>query len=389
MSDTTAERRGPDGAADDGVAADVADAAADAGLGMAVVGAGVIGHLHAATIARLEGARLVAVVDVDKKRADKLAGRHGAVAYADVREALNDSRVGALAVCTPSGLHAESVLAALSTGRHVMVEKPLDVTPAAVAAVRQAVEKTGLTLSVVSQHRFDPASVAVHRAISQGRLGAVGSGVVSMPWWRTQAYYDSGEWRGTMALDGGGALMNQAIHTVDLMVWMMGRPVQVFARTARLAHQGIEVEDTVVATVAFENGALGVIHATTSAYPGLPARLQIHADRGSAVIEGDRLVWFNASDTGGGPDYGNAGENQADSLLAELAPGPPSTFRATAASDPSALSDAHALQYADFIEAVREGRPPAVTAEDAARTLEVIWAVYSSAAEGRPIDLPG
>jgi len=234
---------------------------------------------------------------------------------------------------------------------------------------------------VVSQHRFDPSSQLVHRAIQEGRLGRLTSGVASVAWWRGQDYYDSGDWRGSWALDGGGALMNQGIHTVDLLVWMLGEPVEVSAWTACLAHQGIETEDIAVAAIRFANGALGVLHATTAAYPGLTARIQVHGDRGSAVIDGDRLTYFHAATLdASSPGHGAATDlNQAAALLPSQAAAP------AAGSDPGALSDAHLHQYRDFVEAIEQGRQPAVTVDDAIRALAVVSAVYESARTGESV----
>ena len=158
-----------------------------------------------------------------------------------------------------------------------------------IAAQRRA----GTQVAVISQHRFDPATEVAVAAIGNGELGRLTSGIASIDWWRGQTYYDSGDWRGTWELDGGGALMNQGVHTVDLLVATMGRPVEVFAYTGTLAHERIEVEDVAVGVVRFENGALGVLHATTAAYPGLSARLQVHGDRGSVVIDNDKLTFIH------------------------------------------------------------------------------------------------
>ena len=247
-------------------------------------------------------------------------------------------------------------------------------TVEAAARLLDAERQTGRTVTVISQHRFDESSRRVHEAVSAGQFGTLTSAVASVAWWRSQAYYDSGEWRGTLRLDGGGAVMNQSIHTVDLLVWMLGEPVEVYAQTGRLAHEGIEVEDTCVATIRFASGALGVVHATTAAYPGLTARLQVHGSRGSAVIDDDRLVYFHVGD-GDAPDYG-----AGDAAGTGGAP-------RTAGSEPSALSDAHTAQYEDFIAAIAQGRPPFVTVAQARTTLAVVAAMYASADSGQPIQL--
>ena len=351
---------------------------------IAIIGCGVIGRVHAASIEALAPrTELALTVDAIPERAQELAAPYGAEWTDSVADALKRDDIDAVAVCTPSGRHADLTVAALDAGKHVFVEKPLDVNLEAARRVAEAQRRSGRTVSVVSQRRFDPACSIVHQAVHSGRFGRVTSGTADMAWWRSQSYYDSGDWRGTLDLDGGGALMNQGIHSIDLLLWMLGRPVEVFAWTDCLAHRDIEVEDTAVATVRFASGALGVIHGTTAAYPGLTARVQVHGDRGSAVIDDDRLTYFHAAgdDADGAPAYG-AGEesNQAAQVLP-----PPATPAPSAAADPSALSGAHVEQYRDFVDAVEQGRPPLVTIAEATRTLAVICAVYESARTGRPV----
>jgi UDP-N-acetyl-2-amino-2-deoxyglucuronate dehydrogenase len=268
---------------------------------------------------------------------------------------------------------------ALEAGKHVVVEKPLDVTMDAASHVVDAQRRTGGTLTVISEHRFDPASLAVHEAIRLGRLGRLTSGLASVPWWRSQAYYDSADWRGTRALDGG-ALLNQGIHTIDLLVWFLGIPMEVSAWTGRLAHERIEVEDTAVATLRFAGGALGVLHAATSAYPGLSSRLQIHGDKGSAVIDADQLTYLHASEP---PEPTPVADDQAgvETSRTVLEQGPPGA--APPAAHPTNGTSLRA-QYRDFLSAVQRGHQPLVTAHAAARTLSVVDAIYRSAATGLP-----
>ena len=348
----------------------------------AVVGAGVIGALHARTIATLDGASLAAVVDLDQTRAEQLAVEHDATPLRELHQALSLPDIDAVAICTPSGNHAELAETALKAGKHVVVEKPLDVSLEAGQRVARAERESGRTVAVISQHRFDRCSLAVDRAIREGRLGRVTSGSATVSWWRSQAYYDSAGWRGTWALDGGGALMNQGIHTIDLLVWFLGKPVEVFAWTGCLAHQRIEVEDTAVATVRFESGALGVIQGTTAAYPGLNARVQVHGDRGSAVIDDDQLTYFHAAAPGeSGPDVGaGSPDNQARDVV------PPVVSSTEGAARVAGItSTSHTAQYADFLAAVRNGTSPLVSVTEALRTLAVVRAIYSSADAGRPV----
>ena len=196
-----------------------------------------------------------------------------------------------------------------------------------------------------------------------------------MPWWRSQGYYDSGDWRGTWALDGGGALMNQGVHTLDLLLWFLGRPVTVSAEFALLAHEGVEVEDTVVATFAFESGALAVLHATTAGYPGLSVRLQVQGSEGSAVIDADALQYIHVKE-GAAADMGMQGRgNQADRYAAAD----------KSEVDATQFSDGHVRQYVDLLDAIDEGRDPLLTVDDALLALAAVRAVYVSATLGRRV----
>ncbi|GAP59014.1 uncharacterized oxidoreductase YrbE [Arthrobacter sp. Hiyo1] len=289
-------------------------------------------------------------------------------------------------VSTPSGLHIQQALEALDAGKHVVIEKPLDVDLVKadeILAAAKAAEAKGLVATVISQHRFDPASRVVDEARRAGRFGTLTSAVASVSWWRSQGYYDSGAWRGTWAMDGGGAIMNQGVHTVDLLLWFLGRPLEISAKTALLAHEGVEVEDTAVATVTFESGALAVLHATTAAYPGLTVRLQVMGSKGSAVIDNDDLAYFHASDAAD-PSESSAmgilgGGNQA---AVELAKYPDDTVEAL---DPTVYPAGHVRQYRDIVAAIREGRPAGVTVRDAVTALATVRALYVSATLGQPV----
>jgi len=306
------------------------------GLRFALVGAGAIGETHARSIT--SSAELAVVVDNSLERARRVTAEFGGTPMTSLADAFE--HVDAVSVCLPSGAHADAAVLALQAGKHVVVEKPIDVTLAAADRIIAAERQSGRTVAVISQRRFQPESAAAHRAISD--LGRITSGIAESTFWRPQEYYDSKPWRGTWALDGGGALMNQGIHAVDLLLWLMGEPVEVLARSACLAHDRIEVEDTVAAVVTFASGALGTITATTAANPGQPVRVAVHGDRGSIVI-------------------GESGS----------------------------LDDAHIAQYADFLDAVRDSRPPLVGTADARRALAVVLAVYESARTGKPVELNG
>ena len=331
----------------------------------ALIGAGAIGAVHARLIEALgDEAVLAAVVDNNLDRAGKLIDQYGGQAYATAAEAYAAEEIDAVGICLPSALHADVAVEALRAGKHVIVEKPVDITLAAADRLIEAQRETGLTVSVISQRRFQPPVAQIRTAIDSGALGRVTSGIAESAFFRPQSYYDGDDWRGTLAIDGGGALMNQGIHALDLLVWMLGRPVQVSAQTGRLAHEGIEVEDLAGASIVFESGAIGLMLASTAAYPGRPVRLTIHGDQGTAVLDDDQLAYFASADSS---------EPEAPVLAGPDGWGP--------------VELAHLAQYRDFIAAVREGRPPAVTLEAGRRSLATVLAVYESARSGHPVSV--
>jgi predicted dehydrogenase len=341
----------------------------------ALVGAGVIGKHHGLVISQLaDRIDLAAVVDIDVEKAERLAAERGGTPFASLTDALATVDVDVVVVCTPTGRHAEVAIEALAAGKHVIVEKPAEITVEKTDEIIEAQQKAGTIVTVISQHRFDPATEVTLTAISRGELGRLTSGIASIDWWRGQSYYDSGDWRGTWELDGGGALMNQGVHTVDLLVAALGRPVEVFAYTGTLAHERIETEDVAVGVVRFENGAFGVLHATTAAYPGLSARLQVHGDRGSAVIDNDQLAFFHATPVGTEPDEKLMGATSDRAVP-------------TAGSDPGQLSDAHRLQYLNFLGALDGTEQLRVDLETNRRSIGVITGAYESARTGRPVTL--
>lgn len=347
-------------------------------LRFGVVGCGVIGTTHAEAIAAVEDAELVAVCDEDRKRADDLAGKYGVSAYTYLDGMLAGERLDIVNVCTPSGLHAAAACAAMRSGRHVLVEKPIEITLDAIDDMLRVQEETGVKLGVIFQHRFDEASQRVHALVHDGAFGRLVLGTAQLLWWRSQSYYDSGAWRGTWKLDGGGVLMNQTIHTIDLLLWTMGPVHSVRASTDTLAHR-METEDTAVAALRFQSGALGSVVATTGAYPGVVTRLELLGDEGSAVVENDELTYlhFRRDEDAPAGDYGAAPASKRPSEAEG------------ARSNPVGMGNAgHALQIADMISAVREDRPPLVDGRAARMPVELILAIYESARTGREVVLP-
>ena len=363
----------------------------DTPLNVAIVGCGVIGLHHARVLSAHPRFAVSALVDprpnaLDTVRAALPEAERNVSLAATLAELLASGKMPDLIViATPSGTHVELAAEAVAVGSHVVIEKPLDVTVErgkVLAELAQSAAARGQMISVISQHRFDPASQAVHRAIAAGRFGTVSSAVATVAWWRSQAYYDSGDWRGTWALDGGGATMNQGVHTVDLLRWFLGTPVEVFAATGLFAHERVEVEDTAAATVRFSSGALATILATTAAYPGLSARIQVHGSRGTAVIDNDRLDFFHAAANGdavGG--YGAAGDASMNQAAREV------PFEETAAA-PRRDEDfllGHSRQYDDIAEAIDTGRPPLVDVNEALLSLALVQSIYQSARSKTPV----
>jgi predicted dehydrogenase len=357
---------------------------------LALVGAGVIGTIHGAVISELaDRIDLVAVVDTHLERAEKLAAVHGGKPVTSLTEALAAVDVDVVAVCTPTGRHGEVAIEALDAGKHVIVEKPAETTVAKTDEIIAAQRRAGTQVAVISQHRFDPATEVAVAAIGNGELGRLTSGIASIDWWRGQTYYDSGDWRGTWELDGGGALMNQGVHTVDLLVATMGRPVEVFAYTGTLAHERIEVEDVAVGVVRFENGALGVLHATTAAYPGLSARLQVHGDRGSVIIDNDKLSFIHLTPRDRSAEERAYGQPDA-ATINQIADYPEASgaVAQTAGSNPGQLAiDAHRRQYENFLAALAGQETLRVDLETNRQAIAIITGVYESARTGKPVAL--
>jgi UDP-N-acetyl-2-amino-2-deoxyglucuronate dehydrogenase len=340
-----------------------------------IIGCGVIGPTHAEAVSGIADAELVAVCDVVLERATKLAGRFGARAFQDFGAMMATERLDLVSICTPSGYHGAHTCAVMRAGAHVIVEKPMEITRAAMGEMLRVQRASGLKMAVISQHRFDSASVQVHDLVQAGAFGRLVLGVAHVPWWRSQAYYDSGAWRGTWALDGGGVLMNQSIHSIDLLTWLMGRVKRVNAFSDTLVHR-METEDVAAAVLRFANGALGTITATTGAYPGVTTRVEIFGDGGSAVIEADSLAYLHLrrDDREEAGPYGGAPERT------------PAAVAGQTASNAAALAvTGHALQIADMVRAVREDGDPLLGGEEAQHAVEVILSIYESACTGKEV----
>ncbi len=339
-------------------------------LRFGIVGCGVIGPVHAEAIASLPDAQLVSVVDINPGHAQKLASKYGTTPYTQLQLMLDSERVDVVIICTPSGLHGELACQVMRSGRHVIVEKPMEITREAIEEMLRVQQATGVKLAVISQHRFDPASRQVHDLVEEKAFGRLVLGNAIVPWWRSQEYYDSGDWRGTWKLDGGGVLMNQSIHSIDLLQWLMGPVKSVFGFTGTLTHR-METEDVAVAVLRFANDALGTIAATTSAYPGVTTRIEIFGDKGSAVIENESLSYLHLArnDKESVSAYGVTPQEHKKS-----------EDTGSTSQNPAALSaGSHAWQIANMIRAIREDGTPLVDGYSARHPVEIILSIYESA----------
>lgn len=364
-------------------------------LGAAVVGLGV-GRRHVEAYARLPESRLVAVCDQNPERLQAVAAEYGVRAYRDVADLLRDDEVEVMSIATPHPSHAPLAIAGLEAGRHVIVEKPMTLDLGQADAMIAASRRSGRKLGVIFQRRFWPASLRVHRAIRDGKLGRLVSGECELSWWRNEGYYARDAWRGRWDTEGGGVLVNQGIHALDLFQWYLGEPAVLWARWANLSHPYIEVEDNAVAAVQFRNGALGVIRMTTSSHLSR-TWVAVHGDNGASASvreEPEGAVGYNDLWTIRGEEDVRAASLREHVERGEyiyrglVPPGPPTwstgyTFQRDA--DPSY----HALQLQDFLQALREGREPLVNGEEGRKSLALMAAIYESGRTGQPVAFPG
>ena len=347
-------------------------------VGFALVGCGMIARYHAKALAEIPHARINAFVSRSQANGEALRAELGLFdvpVVGTIEDAVKRPGVDAVIITTPSGAHLEPALVAAAAGKHVVVEKPLEITEARCDRIVEACETHRVKLCTIFPSRFADSSTTLKAAVEAGRFGRLTLGETTCRWWRTQAYYDEGGWKGTQALDGGGALMNQAIHSVDLLLWMMGEAATVMGMTAMLAHERIEVEDTAAAVIRFRNNALGVIQATTSVHPGYPKTIAIHGDKGSAVIEQEDVLRWDFTPTI--PDDDRVKERFAAKVGAS-----------GGAADPKSISyEGHRRQLADFVEAIRTDGTPKVDGREGRKAVALIRAIYESQRTGRIVEL--
>lgn len=333
-------------------------------LGFGIIGTGAIAGMHADAINACEDSKLIAVCSSTPERAKEAAAKFNVPADADRKAFLSRKELDVVCICTHSGNHLQPAIEAAQAGKHVLLEKPIEVNLERADALIKACKDSGVKLGVIFQNRLKPGYLKLKEAVQSGKLGKLLMGTAAINWYRDPSYYSSSAWKGTKEGDGGAALINQGVHTIDLLLDIMGDAETVFGQVRTMVH-AIEGEDTGVAIVNFKNGALGTITGGTSLYPGNPERLEIYGEKGTIILEGGKIVVYGikgeSSDVTSQTDMGGSG-----------------------ASDPMAIDfKLHQGQVKDMVEAVRSNRPPMVTGEDARRSLALILGIYRSSKDNK------
>ncbi len=330
------------------------------------MGTGAIAAHHAAAIRAFEGSELIAVCSSSRSRAEKAQEKFQVKAYSDISEFLENDAIDVVCICTESGNHMEPGIASAKAGKHVLLEKPIEVSLDRADQLIRACDSSGVKLAVIFQNRFKAGYQKVKEALGQGVLGKLIMGTAAINWYREPSYYQTSDWKGTLKGDGGAALINQGIHTIDLLLDVMGEVDQVYGQVKTAVHQ-IEGEDVGVAVLNFKNGALGTITGGTALYPGYPERLEIYGEKGSVILEAGKITAWNI---------------KGEEMPAEIA----SAEERSGYSDPMAIDfNLHLAQIRDMVEAIHEDKDPLVTGLTGRRSLELILGIYQSSKEGKPI----
>lgn len=342
-------------------------------LGFGIIGVGMIADFHAQAIAHTHGGKLVGVATRNADNARAFAARHGAaLATTSIDELVARPDIQVVCITTPSGAHLEPALAAVRAGKHLVVEKPIEITTERADELLRAAEAAGVKVTPIFQARFGEGARTIKAAIDAGRFGRLVLASAYVKWHRSREYYTG--WKGSLSLDGGGALINQAIHAIDLLQWFAGMPEEVFCWSTRRVYTHIEGEDTATASLRFGHGGCGSIEATTAAWPGWARRIELCGERGSALLDGDHIAKWEFRDALPGDEAIRAAKDTA--------------ALGSGASEPGAISfEGHRRQIQDLIDAVRENRPVAIDGHEARKAVALIRALYASADCGGPVKL--
>lgn len=327
-------------------------------IGIGIAGLGVISYQHAKSILDTENAELVAASSRSEKNRAEFSSQFDVSLYAEYEEMLKRDDLHAVSICTPSGTHLEYGIKAAEAGKHLIVEKPIDVSVERGQKLIKCCERNGVKLAVIYQNRFSDSVRKLKDVVDSGKIGKPVMARGTVKWYRSREYYSESGWRGTLNLDGGGALINQSIHTVDLFQWILGEIDSVSGLKATLTHPGIEAEDNLVASLQFANGALGVFEASTSVIPEQPRTIEINGSKGTAVLKGDEFTLF-----------------LNDEVVKENAP--------------KNEADFSTKQFREIVRAILKGEQPPVSGPDALKSLAVVEAIYESCDKQSPIKPSG
>lgn len=345
-------------------------------FGFGIIGTGVIAHFHAKAISEIAQANLIGVYNSTSDKSKEFARQHSCTAFDTLNDLLNTREIDIVCICTPSGSHFEPAIASISAGKHCIIEKPLEVTLERCDMIIDAAQKAGVLVSVIFPSRFHDASQQLKESIANSRFGNLVLGDAYVKWSRSPEYYASAAWRGTWKYDGGGALMNQGIHCVDLLQWLMGPVQSVQSFTANIKHKNIEVEDTVVSALKFQNGALGTLECSTAVFPGAPKRIEIMGTEGTAILEEDSLLTWRFRS-----------EDSRDELI-RTGMGSRKVSRGGSSNPTDIGFIGHQKQLENIIHSIQTGDRLMIDGVEGRKSVEIILAVYESARTGRMITLP-
>jgi predicted dehydrogenase len=342
-------------------------------LRFGIIGCGLVSQWHGQSLKESPQAELVAAWDMVPEMAAKFVGKYGGEVAESFEAILGREDIDAVTVLTPNAYHEEYVVRAAEAGKHVLVEKPPELSLTKVDHMIAATEQAGVTFGVSLQVRFRQAMEALKAAVAGGRFGRLLEGDVYMKWYRPPDYYAPGTWRASRA-HGAGVTIQQAFHYIDLLYYLVGRVARVECRMSNLRHTGVNLEDTTVALLEYESGAQGVVQASTALWPGTDIRVEINGERGTAIMQGERIATWQFED-----------EQPGDEAIRQIG----RADQVTAAGDAAGLAHyEHMWLIEDFVEAVRTGRPPRVTGQEGRASLEIALAMYQSSDEKRPVTLP-
>src|SRR5665647_1994931 len=345
-------------------------------FGFGIVGAGMISHFHAKAIAAIANASLIGIYSIHKDKSDVFAAKYNCTAYDTLDEMLTLPQIDIVCVCTPSGIHLDPAIKCIEAGKHCLIEKPLEVTLEKCDQIIEAAQNAGVKIGVIFPSRFYEASKQLKKAMDEKRFGDLVLGDAYIKWNRSAEYYKSGKWRGTWEYDGGGALMNQGIHSVDLLQWYMGPVESVQSVAANIWHKDIEVEDTIVTTLKFTNGALGTIECSTAVFPGALKRIEIMGTEGTVILEENNLIKWKFMHP--------MDEDQV--IIHSIGEG--YTLQGGVSNPADINFIGHKKQIEDMMHSVEIGGNPLIDGVEGRKSVEIILAIYESANSGKTVRLP-